>query len=325
MTQTNQVETVVQPLIEALQESEQFYRTAAANAMNSKLHDLFQERAGQRATFAQQLGQYSGVEVEEADPEQVMGFIHRGMMTIRAAMTIEHDKTDKLVLDESAAAEDNLLAAYHTALTDKAISPGLARLIQEQYRQIKAAHSYSGAVSQKSAEPLIVGLFSDTLDVQQAIDALTAQGIPREQIGVVAEEGAVTAALTDTEKEMALEGAGAGAVGGGVLGGLIGLVLGTAMTVAFGPVLILGIPALAGTTAVGTAVGVSHGALFGALLGWGMGEEDVQTYVKGVREGQILLVVRAPSELSSAAATILKQANGDFVAARSESFSEAVS
>lgn len=309
---------LAEALAEALKENEQFYQTAASNVINSKLGELFQERAAQRANFAHTLARYADMELKEVEADNVMDAVHRGMMTIKAAMTIEHDKTDEVVIKDSAAAEKQLLNIYETTLKEERLPPALRRLLDEQYAQLKAAHSYVGALSTQQVHPVVMGLFSDTHSVQLAIDALQAKGIAREAIGVVAEDSAVTEMLGVTAKDMAKEGAGAAALGGGVLGGILGLVLGTVITLTFGPVLILGIPALAGTTALGTAIGASHGALFGALLGWGMAEEDVQAYVKGVREGQILLVVQVEATQDDEVATVLRQANGGFVATRVE-------
>jgi len=319
MTETNQtqVEAVVQRLAEALKENEQFYMTAANNALNNRLQELLQERAAQRAGFAEALTTHTNVEPADIQPDKVMDALHRGMVTIKAAMTIEHDKTDEVVMRDSAAAEQKLLSAYETALAEPGLSPTLNQLLHDQYTQVKATYSYAGTVAHDSY-PVVVGLFTEAHQVQQAINALRASGIPRDEIGVIAEEAAATQMLTGTGKDMAREGAGAGALGGGVLGGVLGLVLGTAITVAFGPVLILGVPALAGTLAAGTAIGASHGALFGALLGWGMAEENVDTYIKGVRQGQILLIVRVEAIHSEEVAATLREAGGQFVATRAE-------
>ncbi|MBP8001057.1 MAG: hypothetical protein KA314_27360 [Chloroflexi bacterium] len=46
--QQTQVEAIVHHLAEALKENEQFYRTAANNAINDRLQELLQERAAQR-------------------------------------------------------------------------------------------------------------------------------------------------------------------------------------------------------------------------------------------------------------------------------------
>ncbi len=316
--QTDDMQAVGQQVAEALKENEQFYRTAAPNVMNPKLQALLQERAAQRASFAQALTSYADVTLASVEPDNVMDAVHRGILTIKAAMTIEHDKTDEVVLGDSAAAEEQLLHTYETALREESLSPALRQLLQEQYTQIKGAHSYVGAASAQDSYPVVMALFSDTHHVQQAIEALKALGIARDEIGVIAEESAVMQALGKSEKDMAKEGAGAAALGGGVLGDVLGVILGTAITLTFGPVLILGIPALAGTTALGLAAGASHGALLGALLGWGMAEEDVQAYIKGVREGQILLIVRVEAGRSDEVAAALRAANGGFVATRAE-------
>ena len=320
--QQTQVEAIVHHLAEALKENEQFYRTAANNAINDRLQELLQERAAQRAKFAASLLTYEDVALRDVEPNEVksdhvMDAVHRGMVTIKAAMTIEPDKTDEVVMRDSAAAEQKLLSAYESTLAEPDLPPALNRLLHQQYTQIQATYSYAGAVAQ-GGYPVVVGLFIEAHDIQQAIHQLQARGISRDEIDVVAEEAAATEMFRGTGKDMAKEGAGAAALGGGVLGGVLGLVLGTAITVAFGPVLILGVPALAGTVAAGTAIGASHGALFVASLGWGLAEENVDTYIKGVRQGQILLIVRVPVARSEEVTAILQETGGQFVTTRAE-------
>lgn len=317
------VENKVAGLIQSLKENEQFYRTAANNVVSDRLRELLQERAEGRAAFAEELAAYSDVDPEEIANVELMDFLHRGMVTFKAAMTIEKEKTDQLVITDSLQAEKDLLAEYEQLLAEEAaLPPALENRLQQQYASIQVAYTYMGATLNETDSPVVVGLFATIEEGQQALDALTAVGIARDQIDVIAESDAVKHALDDNRAQMARESAGAGAVMGGAFGGLVGLAAGVAMALTAGPILILGVPALAGVTLAGTAVGASHGALAGALLGWGVGEDDVHLYIEGVRGGQILLAARVNADQVEKTISLLQQANGTSVAARRESFTE---
>lgn len=49
-----------------------------------------------------------------------------------------------------------------------------------------------------------------------------------------------------------------------------------------------------------------------------MAEENVDTYIKGVRQGQILLIVRVPVARSEEVTAILQETGGQFVTTRAE-------
>jgi uncharacterized protein (TIGR02284 family) len=320
---------VGQKLLQALAENEEFYRTAANNLIQDQLHELFQERAEKRAEFAREIVSYlaeAEVNTEEIKITKVdlTDFMHRGFLTLKAAMTIERDKTDDVVINDSLAAERKLLAAYEAALQEN-LPASMDALLEKQYVSVKAAYTYIGTKIAEDEHPVIVGLFPDLPAVEKAVSALTTRGIPREDIGVIAEDDVVEKELADKRADMAKEGAGAGGILGGAIGGTIGVIIGTAITLSFGPILILGIPVFAGVTLAGTAIGASHGALAGALLGWGMGEDDVHSYIESVRNGQILLVVKVDTEeAAQEVSSLLQQVNGARVATRHESFSEFV-
>jgi len=315
---TTKTETILRNLTAALKENEEFYRTASLNAMSDELRELFRQRAEERAEFAHELAAHTEFTAENAEGLHLMDMLHRGLVTIRAALTIEHDKTDDIVIEESLAAEKELLNAYLEATDAEQLPPGVADIVQRQLASIHSAYAYMGTQSAGTDEQVVLALFTEVAAAEQAVSALVARGISRERIAVVAEETAVKDALEDNRMEMAVEGAGAGAVGVGAFGGIVGLILGTTITLAFGPVLIVGLPAVAGTAALSTAAGASIGSMFGALLGWGVAEDDIHEYIEGVRLNEILLVVHVKPDMVEETAVTLKEANGHKVTTRQE-------
>jgi hypothetical protein len=240
------------------------------------------------------------------------------LLTVKAAMTIERDKTDDIILADSQQAEARLLETYQAALAQE-VPSGLRSLIKRQYNQVQAAYAYIGAKIAESNERAVLGLFAAMEDAQHAIRALQEAGFSPEKTGVLAQDDAVQKALADDKGQTARESAGAAALGGGAVGGLIGLVAGLSIPIVF-PMLAAGAMAAAVgiTTAAGAGIGASYGGFLGALLGWGVAEDDTHRYVEGVRRGEILVAVQTEAERADEAAAILRHANGQDVTTRHE-------
>jgi len=309
----------VNDLIEELKASRDRNVAAANSAVNPRLKELFQVRAQRRADFVAELERWEGGDAE-VDGNGLEA-IQRGLMTVRAAMTIERDKTDDVVLHDSQAGEARLLESYHEALSAD-LPAGLAALIRRQYEHIHAAYAYVGARLGDTGRPIAIAMFSEVKDAQRAIEALQSAGFDRDQISVLAQEEAVKETLGGDAKKSAKETAGAAALSGGIVGGLIGLAAGLTIPIVF-PVLAVGtIAAALGVAAAGAGIGASYGGIFGALIGWNVAEEETHRYVEGVRRGEILIAVHTEPERRQEAADVLQQAGGQSVAKRYEEAEE---
>jgi len=294
----DKVSQVVNDLIEELRASRERNVAASNSAVNPRLKELFQERGQRRANFAAELERWEGGDVE-VDGDGLEA-IQRGLMTFRAAMTIERDKTDDVVLHDAQAGEASLLESYHEALAAD-LPAGLAALIRRQHEQLHAAYAYVSARMGDTDQPLVIGMFGAVADAQRAIDGLQAAGFDREQISVLAQEESVKETLG---------------------GGLIGLAAGLTIPIVF-PVLAAGtIAAALGTAAAGAGIGASYGGIFGALVGWDVTEEETHRYVEGVRQGEILIAVHTEPGRREAAADALRQAGGKSVSRRYEEAEE---
>lgn len=313
-----EITQTIETLVTHLRESETLYRTAVNNAISDEFREMLRERAQRRADFAEALRAFNREDHEAAHHDDTaLNTIHRGLLTIKAAMTIERDKTDDLILAESQEADKRLLAAYEEAM-GKELPRALQGIMHSQYSQIQAAHAYIGAAIGGLDEYAVVGLFAEPVNVQGALNALRAAGYSDDKISVLAQDEAAQELLSDDRVETAQAGAGAAAAGGAVVGGLIGLAAGIMIPIAL-PVLAAGAVAAAiGGAAVGAGIGATYGGIFGALLGWGMAEEDTHRYIEGVRRGEILVAVQAQPEQADEAAAILRRYHGRAVATRHE-------
>jgi uncharacterized protein (TIGR02284 family) len=310
----------LEPLIEALQNSERIYTTAAGNALDDRLRELFEARATQRDAFAEALRRQSWSVEKGDDGKGPLDTLRRGSMTIRATMTIEPEKTDRLLVEETQQADRDLLEQYRDLLSED-WERGLEATLQRQYHLVQAAHSNLATMLGTPEGQMVFGLFTTVEHAEDAVRRLEQNGFARQNIDILAQEEAVRSLLEDPRPEATKESATAGAVGGAAVGGLIGLIAGASTIVVMGVGTVLTGGALAaalGITAAGAGIGASYGGLFGALMGWGISEGDIQHFVEGVRDGNILVAVRAERQRGDAAMDIMRQAGATFVRTHQE-------
>ncbi len=167
---------------------------------------------------------------------------------------------------------------------------------------------------------IVVALFEERSEAEDAIRDLKNAGFTNEQIGV-ATQGRIEAGEARSEgsavddeagrivEETAsglTEGAAAGALTGGVIGGLVGLVS-SLLIPGLGPLVVGGILA---STLMGMGVGAATGGLIGALVGMGVPEEDAKYFDAGLRDGRTLLTVSG-AEGAPEAVAILERHGAD--------------
>src|SRR5690242_19242217 len=153
----------------------------------------------------------------------------------------------------------------------------------------------------------VFGIYRNQLDVEQAVDALRAEGFRSTDISVLFPDNKGTKDFAHEKATKAPEGtatgAGTGAVIGGTLGWLAGI--GALAIPGVGPLIAAG-PIVAALTGVG--VGGAIGGISGALIGMGIPEYEAKRYEGRVREGGILLSVHSDnSEWTKRAKDILER------------------
>lgn len=146
----------------------------------------------------------------------------------------------------------------------------------------------------------IVGVFDTAAEAQAVVRDLTAAGVARDHISVMAsrdtqaDDADRTDAQGDSTADDALRGMGVGAALGGVGGLLVGLAVlpipGLGPVIAAGP--------LAATLA-GAGVGAVTGGAIGALTHVGVPEEHAHHYAEAVRRGGTLVTVHADEAMTS--------------------------
>ena len=166
------------------------------------------------------------------------------------------------------------------------------------------------------------GLYSDRVQVEQAIDALLAARFRQEDISVLFPDNEGTKDFALEKSTKAPEGVAAGAGAGGAIGGTLGLLVGIGALVmpGLGPFIAAGpiVSALAGIGAGGAV-----GGFVGALAGMGIPEYEAKRYDGRVRQGGILASVHCDnSEWVEKAKDILKQTGAEDISSAGEAASD---
>jgi len=155
----------------------------------------------------------------------------------------------------------------------------------------------------------IVGVFNSVSEAQRAVRDLEAEGVPRNDISIVANKNAAGyETLDQTTKDKASDvvaDAGIGAAIGGV-GGLLLSAAGAITIPVIGPILAAG-PIAAALT--GAGIGAAAGGLVGALTESGVPEEHAKYYAEGVRRGDVLVTVKTDGGRADRVCDILDRHN----------------
>jgi hypothetical protein len=154
---------------------------------------------------------------------------------------------------------------------------------------------------------VVVGIFDDRYQAEQAVDELEQSGFSHHDVGFAirghdaVDGGMITDAVGTKDGHGAVTGAATGAVAGGILGALASLIIPP-----LGPVLLGGILA----TAVGFAgAGAAVGGIVGAMTGLGVSQEEALYYDEHFRAGKAIVTVKA-GEFADKAVAIIRKHGG---------------
>jgi len=146
----------------------------------------------------------------------------------------------------------------------------------------------------------VTALFKDREHAERAYRSATELGYNKDDINLMMSDDTrklhfPSGQATDTELgNKAAEGAGIGGAIGGAIGAIAAAIaaMGTSLVI---PGLGLIVAGPLAAAVAGAGAGGITGGLVGALVGWGIPEERVKHYEAGLREGGILLSIKARS------------------------------
>jgi len=145
---------------------------------------------------------------------------------------------------------------------------------------------------------VVVGVFNNREQAQQAVKELRRFGFREDQIGFAGRDEAATGTdATEAKGSHAGEGAVAGVAAGAGLGALWGLGILSGFIPAIGPAIAGGI---LGTLLSSAAAGAAVAGLTGALIGMGIPEEDAAYYDTEFKSGKIIATVKADGRYDEA-------------------------
>ncbi len=136
-TETSEVSSVLNGLIETCKDGENGFRKAAADAKESSLQSLFSKYSAQRAGYAQELQTLvTGLGEKPATGEHLAAKLHRGWIGLKESVTSDKDKG---IIDEAEAGEDAAMKNYKEAL-DKTLPASILTVVQKQFTGVQEAH-----------------------------------------------------------------------------------------------------------------------------------------------------------------------------------------
>lgn len=171
-------------------------------------------------------------------------------------------------------------------------------------------------------DTMIIGVFADRTEAEDAIDELKSAEYTAKDISVVTRDQDDAHVIHDNTGTTVGDGIATGATTGAVIGGLAGLLIGIGAIAipGIGGLLIagplataLGLTGAAATTVSGAATGAIAGGLVGALVGIGVPEEDATYYEGRVKQGGILVAVPARERNEDEVRSILEDNGADRV------------
>lgn len=288
---------------------ERGFMVVSENARNRGLKVVLKSFAQQRETFAKELKeeiQRLGGQVSER--RSVRGIIHRGRISIRAALTIGPHNVENVILGEALNGEKVLVNAYEGCLGEE-LPAETEELVKRQHEQIRQVCDQLELLRGYEGHQLVVRLFDTEHDAQLAIQELEQAGFDRSAIEVadVKQVTSIYEGRGSVVSETVLSGAFGGALWGSIIGALAGagiLLFPDMATMMGGYLTGWGL-----TTLAGTFFGALFGAILGFLIGQGAAEEDAYLYDDSVEYGSQLVRLLTSEDRAMEASRILHQVN----------------
>lgn len=299
-------------LIRVCLDGEAGFLVVAESVRNRGLKALFKTFAQQRSQFADML--QAEVKKLGGTPRMdgtIPASLHRGWITIKAAMTIGQHSTENVALSESERGERSAVRTYEKALAG-ALPDDVKTLVKDQHYAIKSVHGQIKQMQGKSGSRMVVRLFNEDAVADAAVSALTAAGFSDQNIQRIDVGEVINVYEEHGARSATAESAGAGAFVGTLIGTTLGLIFGLA-TLLVPEMNMMGDmgtwSAFVIFILLGAGIGAGFGVVFGGLIGSGTAEEDKYLYAETIAEGHVLLTVETESSRAREASEIMLRIN----------------
>jgi uncharacterized protein (TIGR02284 family) len=136
-TETKEVTSVLNGLIETCKDGETGFRTAAEKVKEPSLKALFLKYSSQRAGYVQELTSLvSSMGEKPAESGHIAASLHRGWMGLKEALSKDEDTA---LINEAEAGEDAAMKAYREAVAAN-LPAAASALVQKQFSGVQEAH-----------------------------------------------------------------------------------------------------------------------------------------------------------------------------------------
>ena len=300
-------------LYKIVEAGERGYVNAAANVKNRAIKMLFKAYAQKRAGFKEEI--FLEMQLRGAidrPSSSILGAIHRGRVTIFAAMTIGEENIERVVLKEVLFGERVAKLTYERTLRQN-LPDETRSMVQRQYDEILRLLEQVQNMYGRNGKRLVVRMYDTKEAADEAIRRLMASEYPPES---VKKQSVMPLQIYRGDGPKVVETILSGAVGGALWGGISGLLsAGTILQLSrdgqtvlapnlFSPSQ-LAIVAMLGLIAAGMFVGGS----IGFFLGLGVKDEDTYFYKESVQNGDVLVEVLTDASHASPAWKSLARVN----------------
>lgn len=301
--------SVLRHLHEIVEAGERGYAVAAASVKNRALKVLFKSYAQQRAKYKEEIWnemQRLGATIKPRG--SILGAIHRGRITIFAAMTIGEENVEQVVLKEVVLGERVAKLTYERTLRQNL--PDQARaVVQRQYEEVSLLLDKVQLMRGKNGRRLVVRLYDTEENADKAVRKLRESGYPAESIEKLSLN---PIELYTGRGTNILETILSGAIGGSIWGIVSGFL--AALSIMQAPK--IGVTELAGLEPllVVIVLGLIAGGLFvggsiGFFIGFGTRDEDAYRYYESIEHGRVLVQVMTDESRATQAGQLLAQIN----------------
>lgn len=136
-TETKDVTSVLNELIETCRDGENGFRTAAEKVKDPTLKSLFLKYSSQRAGFVQELSSLvSSLGEKPAESGHMAATLHRGWMGLKEALSSDEDTA---LINEAEAGEDAAMKAYKEA-SNASLPTNVLAIVQKEFAGVQEAH-----------------------------------------------------------------------------------------------------------------------------------------------------------------------------------------
>ena len=152
-----------------------------------------------------------------------------------------------------------------------------------------------------NTDRLLTMIFKNPNNADQAFNHLISNGFNKDDITVVMSDETRNDYFSDKDMpedslgSKAVEGMGVGGAIGGTLGAIGAAIAAIGATLAF-PGLGIVVAGPIAAAFAGAGAGSAVGGMVGALVGYGMPDEQAKQYDKDIKDGAILIGIKAPAE-----------------------------